>query len=129
MDKQPTHRIHWRIVCDATMVGRGFRIHATHERRVWQAGYLYGSLIPERCRFGPRRLVLEGETDYVPPRYHDPAPSQFGHRLAIDTAKWTLKTLYGMEPGRSTDPLGSEPSNPLVEVRVKAIERAAEIAA
>jgi hypothetical protein len=117
-DEQPTHRIHWRASCDVQMHGRGFQLARTHKARVRQAGHCWGGgLIAERCHFGPRRLILEGEVDYIPPRWNPPRPSGYGHDLALAMVRWTAQILYGMHRDRAQWEM-EEPANLRVEVRV-----------
>lgn len=122
-----THRIHWRAVCDAAIHGRGFDIHRTHSERIEQASGFYDcGLIPERCRFGPRRLCLEGEVDYRPPKHGRAEPSRYGHQLAEGVLWWVLNTMYGDPEQRLRHDVRPEPRNMVIEVRVS--QRASEAA-
>ncbi len=118
--RPPTHQVHWRASCDVKIIGRGFDIHRTHGARVRQAsGFVDGGLIAERCHFGPRRLILEGEAKYVPPKWDQGRPTSYGLDTADVVIRWTLKTLYGMGGHGTMLHDLDEPANMRVEVRAR----------
>jgi hypothetical protein len=108
-ERPPTHRIHWRASADARVVGAHFGFCRTHEAKVRQATfYVNGGLIPERCHFGPRRVRLEGEVDYTPPRWSASQPSRYGRDLADDI----MSASPSAHGPTSTSRCGSATSHP-----------------
>lgn len=83
------------------------------------------TLDPDRCRFGPTRLLLVGSMTLDPPRaasaHRAWQPVGQASRIAFAAAAWTLRTVYGMNPNYVADRVGDSPLPRPVDLTLREI--------